>query len=674
MRDKYWRVALAIVPAAYCLVALLSILQRPGLQFDEALLVEGAVQMRISPRELTLPHDPDTWICPFGRCFPLMTVRYVGSMKEYLCLPLYAVFSSRTVTLRLLSILLGSIGIWGLAILIRQQAGNVASAITAGILAINPAYLAMTAFDNDAVAMSMAAFGGFYLAVAGYLRNRSLTAAFLAGAAMGFTVWARANLVWALAALACAAILVLGKRFRLPASHLAAAIIGGIIGGFPFLVYQFISHGGTWEGLSMFSSNDTLSQRLYTRLVLFSETLLSDREHRAMWNGPSMPAWQRWLFPTVVAMACSVCLIRSDVKRERTAFRRIAALALLLFAVPLFFSRVQLSEHHLIGLLPLAAVVTVLAFVSLGERHRSAAMVGIVLAAVYAGTAMFWQVSATQGLRRTGGVGPWSDGIDSLAALVQEKYSTSEVKILDWGLEYNLFVLTDGKLRTRGIFGGATEQLSGQHRPWPEEIREGGVFVLNARANRVFPAASEGFLHAVGELRPTVQRFVIKQRDGVPFADVYNVEANTLGTAVLPGGGGASSSITMGDARFAKQLEGVHEIESGGWRWTKRRFAITLGAPDLAGGRNAHLLLQLSIPDAVIQKLGPITMTVSLNGNVLPPETYRRAGEYTLAREVNAAWLDAASNRIDCSLDKWLAPSSADHRELGVILVSATLR
>jgi dolichyl-phosphate-mannose-protein mannosyltransferase len=674
MRDKYWRVALAIVPAAYCLLALLAILQRPGLQFDEALLVEGAVQMRISPRELALPHDPDTWVCPFGRCFPLMTVRYVGSMKEYLCLPIYAVFSSRVVALRLLSILLGAIGIWGLAILIRQQAGNVAAAITAGILAINPAYLAMTAFDNDAVAMSMAAFGAFYLAVAGYLRNRSLTAGFLAGTAMGFTVWARANLVWALAALAGAAILVLGKRFRLPAAHVAAAIIGGIIGGLPFLVYQFISHGGTWEGLSMFSSNDTLSQRLYTRLVLFSETLLSDREHRAMWDGPSMPAWQPGLFTTVVAMAWSVCLIKSDVKRERVAFRRIAALALLLLAVPLFFSRVQLSEHHLIGLLPLAAVVTVLAFVYLAARHRSAAVAGVILAVVYAGAAIFWQVSAVQGLRRTGGVGPWSDGINSLATLIQEKYPTSEVKILDWGLEYNLFVLTDGKLRTRGIFGGATEQLSGQHRPWPEEIREGGVFVLNARANRVFPVATEGFLRAVGELRPTVQRFMIKRRDGVPFAEVYSVEANTLGTAVLPTAGGVASSITMGDARFAKQLEGFHEIEPGGWRWTKRQFAVTLGAPDVTGGRNTRLSLQLNIPDAVIQRLGPITMNVSLNGHALPPETYLRAGDYTLARGVNAAWLNAASNRIDCSLDKSLAPSSADHRELGVILVSATLQ
>src|SRR5262245_37980804 len=76
----------------YCLWAGLLILQNPGFQYDEALLVLGSVHMRHSPRELSLPHDPNTWFCSSSRCFPLMTVRYVGAIKEYLCLPVFAVF------------------------------------------------------------------------------------------------------------------------------------------------------------------------------------------------------------------------------------------------------------------------------------------------------------------------------------------------------------------------------------------------------------------------------------------------------------------------------------------------------------------------------------------------------------------------------------------------------
>jgi len=64
--------------AVYFLWAALLILQNPGLQYDEALLVLGSVHMRHSVGEIPLPHDPDTWFCPFKRCLPLMTVRYVG--------------------------------------------------------------------------------------------------------------------------------------------------------------------------------------------------------------------------------------------------------------------------------------------------------------------------------------------------------------------------------------------------------------------------------------------------------------------------------------------------------------------------------------------------------------------------------------------------------------------
>src|SRR6188474_2079468 len=87
---RFWPWAVWGALALYILWACLLILQNPGFQYDEALLVLGAVHLRHSPGELTLPHDPNTWICPSGFCLPLMTVRYVGAIKEYLCLPLFA--------------------------------------------------------------------------------------------------------------------------------------------------------------------------------------------------------------------------------------------------------------------------------------------------------------------------------------------------------------------------------------------------------------------------------------------------------------------------------------------------------------------------------------------------------------------------------------------------------
>ena len=108
---------------AYCLWSILLISADPGLQYDEALLVLGSVHMQNSAGVLTLPHDPNTWTCFAGRCFPLMTVRYAGAAKEFLCLPAFALFGNGAEVLRLVSMILGVTGIWGIARLLSAQAG-----------------------------------------------------------------------------------------------------------------------------------------------------------------------------------------------------------------------------------------------------------------------------------------------------------------------------------------------------------------------------------------------------------------------------------------------------------------------------------------------------------------------------------------------------------------------
>ena len=111
-QDRVWIWIARSALVLYCLLATVLILQRPGLHYDEALLVLGSVHMRHSPAELTLPHDPDTWYCFGHRCLPLMTVRYVGAVKDYLCVPLFALFGTRAEVVRFASVLLSVLGIW----------------------------------------------------------------------------------------------------------------------------------------------------------------------------------------------------------------------------------------------------------------------------------------------------------------------------------------------------------------------------------------------------------------------------------------------------------------------------------------------------------------------------------------------------------------------------------
>jgi hypothetical protein len=512
----------------YCFWAGLLILQNPGFQYDEALLVLGSVHLRHSPGELTLPHDPNTWFCPSSRCFPLMTVRYVGAIKEYLCLPVFAVFGPSGQAVRLVSMLLGLLGIWGVYKLISEHASPLAAALTACVIAMNPAYVDLTTFDNGTVSIWMGAFGILCLAGSHYLRHlrqKSPKSAFWLGAAMGLGVWARANFLWLLVAVFAAAVILTGRRMLLPLSHWAAIAAGGVVGGAPFLIYQVISQGGTWEAIGMFSSREPLGQLLSARLIMFAETLLSDREHRAIWGGPPLPDWQRWLFPAIAIAACVVCL-----RRDRPLLARAAALVFLLVGAFLFFSRMPVAEHHMIVLAPLAAILSVVACMTIARQYRWGRPLVAGLAIAYFGSAIFWQVAAIRGLWTTGGIGQWSDAIFVLSEYVQQKYPDREIKILDWGLQNNLYVLSDGRIRLREIYGSESD---GQSSRWIEEIRRGGVFLMNGAGNRQFAAASNAFLEALAITRPITKRFTVTQAGGDSYAEIIEIASQTTPPAVF---------------------------------------------------------------------------------------------------------------------------------------------
>ena len=655
--DRKWIWIAFGAPVVYVLLATVLILQRPGLHYDEALLVLGSVHMRHSPTELTLPHDPDTWFCFRHRCLPLMTVRYVGAVKEYLCLPLFAVFGTRAEVVRFASVFLSMFGIWGVARIIGEHVSRAAGAIASLAIAINPAYDNTTVFDNGTVGVWMASFGLVCLALSAYVRRSSERAAFWLGAAMGFGIWARANFLWLDIAILAAALIVVGKEFRAQARHWVAWLAGGILGGLPFLAYQLHSNFGTWEATNIFAAPESLTNRLFARAVMLSETFLTDREHRAMWDGPAMSEWQRWLFPVIVVGSLIVCAaIGGRWGRVRSRWARATAVTFVVLGLFLFLTRTRVSEHHLVALVPLAAIAVVLACSILQAEFRWGRAVCVATAVVYVASAGYWQFETIRGLHRTRGVGAWSNAVFALAHQLPQNYGTQEIKILDWGLENNLYVLTDARLHMREIYDAGT------HGPWIGEIRRGGVFLMNGPENRQFPEASEAFLKTLAQARPAMQRFTVLQRNGEPFAEAIEIQPDTIGQ-------GAAPEVTH-ELRPPEKLEGLYPPEQGGWRWTKRQFALTFSG---LGAGSARLILQLYIPDANIQKLGTITLNARLDDHDLSPQTFRRPGQYTFERDVPAGWMKRDGSRFDFAIDRYLAPSAQDARELGIVLVSASL-
>jgi hypothetical protein len=664
---RRWGIPLAL--ALYAFGGALLVAQRPGLQYDEALLIDAAVQLRHSKAEINLPHSPFTWVCKRGRCFPVMGEGpYIGAVKDYLCLPLFAAFGPRAWVVRLASMLLAIIGIWGIAKLIAQQISPAAGAAATLILAINPAYLNMTVFDNGVVAPMMAGLGLVCAAVTWYLRQGSTWAAFAIGAAAGFTLWARANALWTLAAGAIAALIVFHRHLRVPASHALALIAGGLIGGAPLLYYEKLSKGGTFQTMQEFAVRQSLAKLLPLRLFALADTLLSDGEHRVMWGKMELPQWQLWLFPFAVAAAAILCLLTIFSRDKSWRPAPFAALALLFSAGFLFTSHLPITEHHLIAILPLAVAVVVIACAFLQQRSRWGTILCGALAAVYVACAGYWEFASVQGLHRTGGIGVWSNAVVDVARSLDRDYSGRQIKIVDWGFQTNLFALMDGRLDGIELENAGQPDHSFRGLAWTGEIRQGGVFLVSGAHARSFAASVNGFLRAWAATRPATQIRRFTERDGSTYAEIFDIQPNSLQN---PGSEPAEhhQTLSMDDPATDQLASGFYDLQPGGWRWSKPEFAVSLDLPDSP----VTLSLEMYVPPPNIRTLGPVTLSASVGGHALPPQTFRQPGPYTFQRSIPADWLAPGLNRFEFHIDKSLTPGAGDPRVLGIVVSSVSL-
>ena len=129
-----------------------------------------------------------------------------------------------------------------------------------------------------------------------------------------------------------------------------------------------------------------------------------------------------------------------------------------------------------------------------------------------------------------------------------------------------------------------------------------------------------------------------------------------------------ASIVHTSDPKAASQLaSGFYDVENNSWRWTQQNFSVVLRPPASAAQRGATLNFKFAVPEVVISKLKDLTLTASINGNALPSETYKAPGEFSYSKDVPPALLTGESVRVDFKLDKAIAPSESDLRQLGVV-------
>lgn len=132
---------------------------------------------------------------------------------------------------------------------------------------------------------------------------------------------------------------------------------------------------------------------------------------------------------------------------------------------------------------------------------------------------------------------------------------------------------------------------------------------------------------------------------------------------------GLASVVNVADPGDSAQLvRGFSNVEADAWRWTTSKFSVVLRPPAGAAQNGAKLQLVFTLHEAVVKKLGPVTVNATVNGTAVGPETFSTAGDYTYSHEVPASALGSDVVTAEFTTDKALAPTEQDKRELALIV------
>jgi hypothetical protein len=498
-----------------------------GYEYDEALWVESAVYMLRGGGTPPFAHEPASWVSLAGRRWPLMILPYEGAAKALVALPLFAALGIHTEVARLSSVLLGYLGIAGLVTLIGTRASPVAGLLVGVLLALHPSYLDLTVFDNGGTAVWMASMGLIALALTHHLRRGSFFSAFLVGVATGIGVWARANVLWLLAAAAAAGLIVFGRRALPRAAHAGALLMGGVLGGAPLLVYEMRSGLGTL-GFIRGTRAPLSASLLAERLRALADVMVSDREQKIVWGGPEAEPWELSLGAGLLALTLLAVFVPLGSRDpERSRWRRAFAVAALVLAGIVVTSRLHIQQHHLVGVLPLAfSAVTILA-VEWAERSRAARAALAACAVGLAALFLSWDLRIDRGIRETGGRRVFSSAIEDVSRYVASHgIPPDRLKILNWGFQNNLYVLSGGRVYGAELFGGPSKAVSRRGLTWEDEIRDGGAFLVFEfpMGPPLLSDAAAGFREALARHRGPYREERFVERSGIPYARIVEIE------------------------------------------------------------------------------------------------------------------------------------------------------
>lgn len=531
----------------------------PGLYYDESFDVVPAMQL-LKGQDVQLARGVGIHV--FGRAFPVMIGDYWGVVSTYAVLPLFAIFGVGVFAIRLWSIGSGLLAVFLTYRLGRRLYGAPVGALAALLLAIFPSYVFWSRTGIYVISHIVAITLGAILSYLRWQASGRRRWLFLSALLAGLGLSTKLLFLWFLIAIPAAYVILLlaDWLFLDSASHVfkhaparawqrmrrdvplrspadaAIAIVAFLLGAFPMLYYNLLSHGSylvlranlfqTERGVDNFALWHNVKTELDALRVLL------DGGYFWYYGG----IYTNPLYPFYTALSVAALLLLVHAVPELRPYRR-PTVFLLGFAAVTFllscFSVSILGPTHLLILLPIPQLLICASAVFgtrwLAGRSRLRALVPGVLSLLIVAFGLLvardlWvDRRYHQALNRTGGHSTFSSAIYVLADDLDAR-GAAHPYALDWGLKYPIMILTEGRVDPQEIFGST-------YAPGPDfdtalQTALGdphAVFISHDEEASVYPRLERFRAAVAASGRTLVLLRTVPQHDGKPVFYVFEV-------------------------------------------------------------------------------------------------------------------------------------------------------
>lgn len=487
----------------------------------------------------------------FDHDVPLMLMTYLGTVKSWLYALVFSIWQPSVWSVRIPPVLAGAATIVLFGKLLWKSCGRTAMWIGAILLTLDPSFLLTTTFDWGPVAIQhLLMTAGLYL-IFRFTETYSLLYAGAAFFCFGAALWDKALFSWSVAGLGLASVLVFWQEawVLLKPRHIAAAVLGFAIGVWPLALYNARNQGATFAGNATLVPAELPGKAVHLRSTLDGSALFgylireewetknrqpeSSMEKASVWIREFAGERRRGAFPLLLL----VCLALAPVWWKY--YRRPVLFALIYCTVAWTLMAMTKdaggSAHHVVLLWPMPHFLAASALAAVADRSPRTGKIVVLLAGiVLLQNALVLNQYLSQAIRH--GSGPfWTEAIFPLRDWLANR-KPKAANILDWGMDYSLLMLEEGRIPMRTGMQFHDPPGEGESALVKELCEEqDAVWVTHVSDLETTPGQTRNVL-ALAMLHGYDRRMLatIPDRMGRPIFEVFELRKQTAALAPQP--------------------------------------------------------------------------------------------------------------------------------------------